>query len=93
MLDLNSTHLGMRHETEGADGRWGLGERRIIYFDSRPLSRAGLMGIVGVFLRVTLCLSVQMQEWIDQAKNRLLDIIVQVKEERADASLRVAFVG
>lgn len=35
----------------------------------------------------------QMQRWIDQAKNKLLDIITQAKEDVANISLRVAFVG
>ena len=35
----------------------------------------------------------QMQRWIDQAKNKLLDIIAQAKEDVANISLRVAFVG
>ena len=34
-----------------------------------------------------------MQRWIDQAKNKLLDIIAQAKGDVATISLRVAFVG
>lgn len=44
-----------------------------------------------------LCLSVcclwQMQSWIDQAKNKLFDIISQAKKDVANLNLRVAFVG
>ena len=39
------------------------------------------------------CAPQQMQRWIDQAKNKLLDIIAQAKEDVANISLRVAFVG
>lgn len=34
-----------------------------------------------------------MQKWIDQSKNKLLDIIDQVREELADVELRVAYIG
>lgn len=34
-----------------------------------------------------------MQTWIDQAKNKLMDIIAQAKEDVVNLNLRVAFVG
>lgn len=34
-----------------------------------------------------------MQKWIDQSKNKLLDIIDQVKEDLGDVELRVAYIG
>lgn len=37
--------------------------------------------------------ALQMQLWIDQAKNKLMDIIVQTKEDYTNISVRVAFVG
>ena len=44
-------------------------------------------------LRVVVLGSSQMQRWIDQAKDKLLDIIAMTKEDVANISLRVAFVG
>lgn len=34
-----------------------------------------------------------MQSWIDQAKDKLMDIIAQAKKDVANLNLRVAFVG
>lgn len=37
--------------------------------------------------------SYQMQKWIDQAKDKLVDIIAQAKKDVANINLRVSFVG
>ena len=43
---------------------------------------------------VDLCRTIsQMQNWIDEAKDKLMDIIAQAKNDVANLNLRVAFVG
>lgn len=42
---------------------------------------------------MTRCPAFQMQRWIDQAKNKLMDIIDQTKKDDPNITVRVAFVG
>ena len=60
-----------------------------------PPPRDSLMGSFHPInhLAVPSFSSSQMQSWIDQAKDKLNDIIAQAKRDDPNLQLRVAFVG
>ncbi|CAN0361522.1 unnamed protein product, partial [Laminaria digitata] len=73
-------------------------EAALAKLDAEATKYAGALGTTGpVVTSVDLCFVMDctrsMQSWIDQAKDKLFDIIAQAKRDDPNLQLRVSFVG